>query len=339
MEAVLSRFDTFCLVAADPSHASAGRLALQRMARDLQFDETRAGRLSIVATEAVTNMLRHGGGGTLAARCLESHGALGIEVLSIDRGPGMASFEDSARDGVSTGGSAGTGLGAMRRLSDEFEVYTHPGAGTIVRMVLWNRDTPPAREEIEVGGISLPKTGETLCGDAWAMTRHERGATFLVADGLGHGPDASRAAASAVDVLHRHPDHSPVQILRAAHARLRATRGAALAVMRYERAGREVAFAGVGNISASIREADASRAMVSHNGIVGHNMLKVEEYRYPWPAHAMLVAHSDGLESRWSLAAFPGIRDHHAAIVAAALVREHSRKRDDVTVLVARRMN
>lgn len=339
MEALLSRLASFCVVATDSSQVSAGRLGLQRMARDLDFDETRTGRLAVVATETLTNMLRHAGGGSLLARCLERDGALGIEMLAIDRGPGMAKFADSARDGVSTGGSAGTGLGAMRRMSDEFEVYTRSGAGTIVRMVLWNRDVPEAREELEVGAICVPKAGETVCGDAWAMRSHARGVTFLVADGLGHGPDASRAASSAVDVLYRQPEQGALHILDAAHGRLRATRGAALAVMRYERARHELAFAGVGNISACILDRGARRAMVSHNGIVGHNMHKAEEYRYPWPAHATLVAHSDGLETHWNLAAFPGLADCHASIVAAMLFREHSRKRDDVTVLVARRMN
>jgi hypothetical protein len=76
--------------------------------------------------------------------------------------------------------------------------------------------------------------------------------------------------------------------------------------------------------------------MVSHNGIVGHNVHRSEEYRYPWPPGALLVAHSDGLETQWSLAAFPGLASRHPAMIAAMLFREHSRKRDDVAVVVAR---
>jgi Stage II sporulation protein E (SpoIIE). len=76
--------------------------------------------------------------------------------------------------------------------------------------------------------------------------------------------------------------------------------------------------------------------MVSHNGIVGHNMAKSQEYRYDWPRGALLVAHSDGLESQWDLAALAGVARAHPSVIAAALFRAHTRKRDDVAVMVAR---
>ena len=329
--------DALCVTVADGSQVSAVRLAMQRFIRDLEFDETRAGRVAIVVTEAVSNLVRHGGGGTFAARALARDGALGIEMLAIDAGPGMADFVRSATDGVSTGGTPGTGLGAIGRLADEFEVHTSAGVGTILRMVLWNRATHASDANgYSVGAVLVPKAGETASGDAWAMEAHDDGATFLVVDGLGHGPEASRAAGMAVDVLRRHPAHAAIRLLDLAHAKLRPTRGAALAFIRHDRRRGEVAFAGVGNIAACVIDGETRRAMVSHNGIVGHNMHRSEEYRYPWPRGALLVAHSDGLESHWDLAAIPGIRERHPALIAAALFRRHTRKRDDTVVLVAR---
>jgi anti-sigma regulatory factor (Ser/Thr protein kinase) len=328
--------ESLSIAVADPSHVSAARQGGQRLAHALEFDTTRAGRLAIAVTEATTNMLKHAGGGTLAARTLARGDAVGIEVLAIDRGPGMENFRDSARDGVSTTGTAGTGLGAMQRQSDEFDVYTLPSQGTIVRMVFWNRKPAPVPEHYEIGAICIPKTGENVCGDAWGMETHAQGATFLVADGLGHGPDACRAASSAVQVLHANAGRSAVRILDLAHGSLRATRGAAVAVIRHDADRGEIAFAGVGNVAACIFEGASRRAMISHNGIVGHNVHKAEEYRYPWPPGALLIAHTDGLETQWSLSAFPGLTGHHPSLIAAMLFREHSRKRDDVTVFVAR---
>ena len=328
--------EPLAIAVADVSQVSAARLGAQRLAHSLEFDEVRRGKLAIAVTEAVTNMMKHAGGGTLAARTVQNGEAIGIEVMAIDNGPGMDDFAESARDGVSTTGTAGTGLGAMRRQSDEFDVYTRHAAGTIVRMVFWNREAPLTRGAYEVGAIVVPKNGETTCGDAWGMELHANGVTFLVADGLGHGPDASRAAASAVEVLHKHPDTSAIRILDLAHARLRPTRGAALAVIRHDAVAGEISFAGVGNIAACVIDAGARRAMVSHNGIVGHNVHKSVEYRYPWPRGSLLVAHSDGLESQWDIAAFPGLASRHPAMIAAMLFREHSRQRDDVAVMVAR---
>jgi anti-sigma regulatory factor (Ser/Thr protein kinase) len=322
---------------ADPSHVAAARFDAQRMARALEFDETRTGRVAIAVTEAVTNMLRHAGGGTLVAQPLERGGITGLEVIAIDRGPGMRDFTHSVTDGVSTAGSAGTGLGAMRRLSDEFDVYTGEREGTILRMAFWSGEVGTDRSPYEIGVVSVPRPGETVCGDAWGVVHDAAGATFLVADGLGHGPDAARAASAALDTLHRHPEATPLRLLDLAHGRLRSTRGAAIAVLRHDSRAEQVSFCGVGNISASVLGAEQHRSMVSHNGIVGHNVHKTEEYRYAWPRDALLVAHSDGLASHWDLAAFRGAARCHASVIAALLVREHSRGNDDVVALVVRR--
>ena len=306
------------------------------MAEALEFEPTRAGRAAIVVTEAVTNMLKHAGGGTLAVRSLGRGSSLGIELLAIDSGPGMRDFAASAVDGVSTAGTPGSGLGAIRRQSDEFDVYTRAGGGTIIRALIWAASVPVGTEDYEIGALCVPKPGETVCGDAWGVSLDPSGATLLLADGLGHGPDACRASTTAVEVLQRHPKEGPVRILDLAHARMRATRGAAVAVLRHDAANSEIAFAGVGNISACVVNGASRRAMVSHNGIVGHNIHKSQEYRYPWPPRSLLVAHTDGIDTHWDLAAFPGILDCHPAIIAAMLYREHTRTRDDAGVVVAR---
>src|SRR5687768_9255800 len=135
------------------------------MAQQFGFDETRVGRVAIAVTEVATNVLRHGGGGTFSARGVARAGRVGIEFLAVDDGPGMASFSASSVDGVSTAGSAGTGLGAIQRMADEFDVYTRSGAGTLIRMVFWDAAAPPLSAAYEVGAIRIPCTGETLCGD------------------------------------------------------------------------------------------------------------------------------------------------------------------------------
>ena len=314
-------------------------MGVQALARDLGFDEVRSERAAIAVTEVATNLLRHAGGGTLLARALSRRASLGIEVLAIDSGPGMASFEWSSSDGVSTGGTQGTGLGAMQRQSDEFDVYTRRNEGTVLRMVFWNRETGPDTSRYEVGAVAVAKKGETENGDAWGVELRDDGATFLVADGLGHGVEACRASALAVESLRSRSTDSAIRILDLAHGRLRATRGAAVAVIRDEPATGEVAFAGVGNIGAFIWDpaTDRRRAMVSHNGIVGHNVARSQEYRYQWPAGSLLIAHSDGLETHWEVARHVGLAARHPSIIAAMLYREHSRQRDDVVVLVVRK--
>ena len=205
-------------------------------------------------------------------------------------------------------------------------------------MVLWRGDHRPMARAYQIGAVSEPKSGETVCGDAAAWRFLPGGGlALLVADGLGHGPEASRAAGSAVESLHANPERSAVALLDFAHGRLRSTRGAAVAVVRHLPGADEVGFAGVGNIAACIHDGGMRRAMVSHNGIVGQNVHKSVEYRYRWPLKGLLVAHSDGIETQWDLEGHAGIAGAHPSVIAAWLHREHSRGRDDAIVVVARR--
>src|SRR5690349_11350829 len=122
--------------------------------------------------------------------------------------------------------------------------------------------------------------------------------TLLVADGLGHGPDASRAASVAASLLRDHPGESPHRLMERAHGKLRPTRGAAVAIVRRTGGATETTFAGIGNIGAWIIDGERRHALVSQSGIVGHNVHRIQEFRYDWPRGALLVLHSDGLETR-----------------------------------------
>jgi hypothetical protein len=75
--------------------------------------------------------------------------------------------------------------------------------------------------------------------------------------------------------------------------------------------------------------------MVSHNGILGVQFLRKQQFEYAFGRGDRVVMHSDGMSARWSLAAYPGLSDRHPAVVAGVLYRDHRRPRDDVTVLVS----
>ena len=96
-------------------------------------------------------------------------------------------------------------------------------------------------------------------------------------------------------------------------------------------------FAGIGNINACVIDGEVRRALISHNGIVGHNMRKVQEFSAPCPAGAIVVMHSDGIQTQWDLDKYPGLLGHSPALIAAVLMRDYIRRRDDAMVLVVRR--
>jgi anti-sigma regulatory factor (Ser/Thr protein kinase) len=332
----LSPQHTFAITHA--SDVAAARRAGQKLADALGFDDVRAGRLAIVVTEAATNILKHAGEGMLTIMRTQSSVPMpGVDVIAIDNGPGIPDLDFALRDGVSTAGTSGTGLGALRRQADEFDAWTQHGRGSAFFMRIWQGMALPEPCGVEVGALCTPLAGEDECGDGWAVTCDLDGATLLGADGLGHGPEAAKAAAGAIHALEKRPAALPSEVVHTAHEQLRITRGAALSVARIDYGRGEIRFAGIGNVGATVVDGTARRALVSHNGIVGHNMRKVQEFSAPFPPGALCVLYSDGIQTQWDLAAYPGLHAHAPALVAAVLMRDFSRRRDDAMVLVARR--
>ena len=320
------------------SDVAAARRVGQKLADALGFDDVKAGRLAIVITEAATNILKHAGEGTLyIGRAQTGVSMPGVDVLAVDNGPGIADLAFSIQDGVSTAGTAGTGLGALRRQADEFDVWSMRDKGAVFFMRIWRGATPPEPCGIELGALCVPLAGEEHSGDAWAMRCDRDGATLLGADGLGHGPEAAKAGAGAIAALERRAAATPAEVVQAAHELLRITRGAALSVARIDYAGDQLRFAGIGNVSGTVVDGELRRTLVSHNGIVGHNMRKVQEFPAAFPPGALCILHSDGIQTQWDLAAYPGLHARAPALVAAVLMRDFIRRRDDAMVLVARR--
>jgi anti-sigma regulatory factor (Ser/Thr protein kinase) len=320
----------------DATGVAEARRAVADLGALLQFDDNAAGELALAVTEAGTNVFKHARGGSIAARVIERGGALGVEVMAIDKGPGIANVAASMRDGHSTSGTPGGGLGALARITSELEVWSRPGAGTLLRFEVWPKAAPQAAEVLATGVISQQKSGESVCGDGWTVVQGRGRIVVFVVDGLGHGPDAAAAARAGIESAEKNAHRAAPDIIDAVHNAMRPTRGGAGAVALLQPESELCVFCGIGNISASIRGGGTTRSMVSHNGTLGHQVRKIQEFQYPFPKGSLLVMHSDGVATHWDLGSYPGIETRHPAFVAAALFRDHSRGRDDLTVLAMR---
>jgi anti-sigma regulatory factor (Ser/Thr protein kinase) len=318
----------------DSSSVGEARRAGLAAAEALGFDETRAGNAAIVATEMATNIVRHAGTGELVVKAQERPSPV-LELLALDRGPGMRDVERCMEDGYSTApGGSGTGLGAMRRLADGFDIHSAHGIGTAVLARFHAGVRPP--QCLNVGALSIPYPGEVVCGDAWEVLHGPKTCVITVVDGLGHGIDANIAAQEAVRAVEANPLRSVQQKLEFAHAALRHTRGAAMAVAEIDQDSGHVAYAGVGNIVGAIASAQTLHRMVSFDGTVGHAMPQVREFEYTLEPGRLLVMHSDGLKSHWKFDRYPELIERDPLLIAGVLYRDYLRGHDDVTVVVAR---
>lgn len=313
----------------DASRVAEVRRAAATLCREEGLKDTATANASIVATEICTNLLRHAREGEVFVSALSHRGARGVELLAVDRGPGMADVSNCLADGYSSANSAGTGLGAIMRLSQEFDIYSEPDRGTVVVAQIREEDSAP----VEAGAVLKPIRGEDVAGDLWDVREFERGPVVILADGLGHGVMAARAAAEAIAAFRRSSEFAPASILNQVHTSLRGTRGAAVAVASVDRSQRTVRYAGIGNISGVIVRPGKPLMMVSHNGTAGFGTARLQEFSYPLSEGAVIVMHSDGLATSWNLESHPAVRRHHPSIVAGVLYREAARNRDDACVV------
>jgi len=312
------------------------------LAAAADYDETTAGELALIVTELATNLVRHAhGGGELLIRSPGGGPRNAIEVLALDHGPGIPNVADALRDRYSTAGTAGIGLGAVRRLADTFDIHTDAGRGTAVLARIDGATATAAHRpglRVMSGGFSIAKRGEDESGDGWAERQTDGIARVIVVDGVGHGPDAARATNEAIRLFHALPAAPFGDLLRVLHERLHSTRGASIALAELD-AGREtVHFAGIGNIAGAVVTpgGEPQRHVVSQPGTVGHELGRIHEYDYAWPTGSLLVLHSDGAKTRWTLDAYPGLIRRDPALVAGVLYRDFERGNDDVTVVAFR---
>jgi serine/threonine-protein kinase RsbT len=113
------------------------RQRVRHWAVDLGFSLVDQTKLVTAASELARNTLQYGGGGHAVIEALANGTRRGVRVTFEDEGPGIADVESALKDGFTTGGGLGLGLGGARRLSNEFAIRSSPGAGTRVTIARW----------------------------------------------------------------------------------------------------------------------------------------------------------------------------------------------------------
>lgn len=305
------------------AHADAVRRAIISHARPLCGDDDLLGRLTVVAQEMARNLVLHAHGGELHYY----QDAQRLELLAVDRGPGMTDVARCLADSYSTTGTLGAGLGAISRLSDGFDIYSQPGQGTVVFAQF---QLQPLPGDLICSGVCTPYPGEEVCGDAWAV----QGNRLMVCDGLGHGLAAHAASNRARQLFLQHDLNLSLEnLLECLHRALMSTRGGALALAEVLPRQAQVLFCGMGNIAGVLHDG-RSRNMVSGNGTVGYRIGRIHSFSYPWTPSTLMLLASDGINTRHEVANYPGLAARHPAVIAAVIHRDFRRHNDDATAVV-----
>jgi anti-sigma regulatory factor (Ser/Thr protein kinase) len=321
---------------ADYSHVADARREGNAIGKSLGYSEEDCGRIAIIATELATNLTKHAGGGEiLVGSSLTSEGPC-VEIIAIDKGPGMQ-LDACLADGFSTAGTRGTGLGASKRQATTFDAWSVPSLGTAIHVRICPGRTPyKAKQTIPWGAVVRPLASEQASGDAVAVRESRDRFVALAADGLGHGTFAADAANLAVDTFRQAHSFEAEDLAASIHAALRATRGAAIGIMTMDLPAHVSTFCGIGNIAGSLNSLGQSKKLTTLNGTAGLVARRIQGFQYPYARDTLLIMHSDGISHSWALEKYPGLAQAAPMLIASVLYRDFGKARDDASILVAR---
>ncbi|SFI61239.1 SpoIIE family protein phosphatase [Amycolatopsis sacchari] len=317
------------LVVSEDGHVGRARRLAAAVAQQQGLPMAQVHRVALAATELATNLTKHAGRGVFSV----VPGPGQLDLLAVDKGPGVARMETSMRDGYSTTGTMGAGLGSIRRAADFFDAYSLPGRGTAV-LARWRNGEPLSG--VRVGAARLTAAGETACGDMWTAVPSGASVAVALSDGLGHGEAAAKASGAAIETVAAHASLGPARILDAMQQSLARTRGATVAVASVAPASGRLRFAGIGNIATRRYPEPGApvQRLLSRPGIVGvAGTNRAADSTDSWSPRSWLVLQTDGVSDRWSADDWPGLLRHDPAIVAGWILGQHGRGRDDACVV------
>ncbi len=113
------------------------RQAVRQWANELKFSLVDQTKLVTAASELARNTVDHGKGGFMTLEVVNGGARKGLKLVFEDQGPGIPDIQAALKDGFTTGGGMGLGLGGSKRLVSEFDVWSEPGKGTRITVTRW----------------------------------------------------------------------------------------------------------------------------------------------------------------------------------------------------------
>ena len=323
----------------DHSYVGAARRGAREFAEGVGLVAEPLERLSLVVSELASNLSKHSqGGGEILVCDASDEFTKRVRVFAIDHGPGIDCIDEALQDGVSTTATLGGGFGAMRRLTESFELGSCLGQGTVVLATIAQTAAgkkQPGNENLELGFVCVPHPKESSCGDAVATKSSHEMLSIMLIDSLGHGEAASQVSQMASRVFLENAFMDLPQLLDLIQAELRGSRGAAIALTQIIPSAEKVLFLGVGNISSRIIQKYSTKGCSSVQGIVGGSMSSPKMMEYDWARGAALLMYSDGIKSAAQIKCCTA---NSANLLAAEVYRDYSRASDDASVVVVKDM-
>lgn len=313
---------------------------IHNLALQIGFSPHRAAETDIIVAELTSNLIKFGNGGELLYRSHFNEDHNEIEIYCLDKGQGIENTAKIMNDGYSTSNTLGQGLGAIKRLSNDFQIYSIKGWGTVQYIKICDKSDfliLPVKTELNFAALSVNYPGERVCGDGYHVKQTRRGFQILVGDGLGHGAHAQEAVQQAIKVFKQSGENDPCSILRTIHDQVKKTRGLVATIASVDYKSENWTVCGIGNINTRIYNGLENKTYTPYNGIIGHNIPRtLNNTLVPYQKHQIIIMHSDGLRTRWNLNDLTSIMKQNPGVISASLYKDNVRGTDDATILVGK---
>lgn len=322
-----------CFTVADRSYFALLKKEIKAVATQAGFSEGKVGEIEIIVAEIVSNLVKHGGGGKLLVKPIRQDNIDGIELIGIDNGDGIPDLGRMMNDGVSTTNTLGQGLGAIKRLSTFFQIYTQRGWGTIVLSRVLKETPGYTKRGNEIRTVIVPKPGEVKSGDGFFCNIDNDEVRVFLGDGLGHGEEAFVAVNAAIDAYKSCTETSAVESIRHIHQQVKKTRGLVGTIAQYSAKEKQWNICGIGNILTRFINGIDVKNHMSYNGIIGYNIPNsIKDHEYQASEVQVMVMCSDGIKTKWDLMKYPGLLKYDLTILAAVLYKDFGRQTDDMAI-------
>ncbi len=326
------------------------RSKLSAIAQRLGLSDQKRENMLLVASELVSNQVKHAGGRGLI-QVWQQPGPT-LDILALDFGPGITNLSQAEEDGYSSANTLGKGLGSIRRLSDESFVYTQrDNSGKSKKWsgtVFLSRFRPGGKKTdlgqaasaagdcpaaLEIGLFSRSLSDDRYNGDRIYLQKTGDTLRWLHLDGLGHGEQAQAATANLASHL-SHCD-TPSAVLAAVDRQLKGTRGAVAIIGELGLTGKALNILGVGDMHAHVMDNEEMHNLSFAPGVLGKEHKNPAQFRFAFGKRCLMISASDGIRRNWDVSNFPGLFHQHPQLIAYTLGNIMGRISDDQSLCVA----
>lgn len=327
------------MVISSPAEVIAIRRISKEMSKKIGFDNHAQEEIVLVVSELASNIIKYADRGIITLTPVSLSEQNGLMIEAVDSGSGF-NENIALKDGFSSSGTLGFGLGAVNRMMDEFDIHTNENNQTGTRIIckrwLRSKSSFTGRCPFDVGVVSRPKSGETVNGDSFVI-KHGNGQSLVaVIDGVGHGLLAHQAAQAARYYIESHSELPFIDIFRGVDRACRSSRGVVMALASIDWDSMKLSFASVGNIEVKVLGAQEKFKFIVRRGIVGKNAPNPVITENDWRLDYALALHSDGLSTHWSWDDFSHHSDRTAQFIAEQIHRTLKKDNDDTTLIIVK---